>query len=68
MNPTDKAPEIEQAIKQVFGIDRKAIIANDHCVFCDNPNLDFRTSLDQKEYQISGLCQNCQDNVFGKDE
>jgi len=26
----------------------------------------FRDALSKKEYEISGLCQQCQDNFFGK--
>lgn len=37
------------------------------CVECQVPNLNFRTMLDAKEYTISGLCQTCQDSVFGAD-
>ena len=27
---------------------------------------DFRDNLSRKEYSISGLCQDCQDEFFGK--
>lgn len=66
--PTDKAPGMEQVIKDISGVDRVAIINNDHCATCDNPNLAFRDTLSQKEYRISGMCQDCQDQVFGKEE
>jgi hypothetical protein len=29
---------------------------------------DFRDALSKREYQISGLCQKCQDEMFGSDE
>lgn len=37
------------------------------CVFCHNViNMeDFRDDLSRKEYSISGLCQKCQDDMFG---
>ncbi len=35
------------------------------CAFCDTPNFDFRDELSSKEYKISSLCQNCQDETFG---
>ena len=35
------------------------------CVSCENRIDGFRDSLSHKEYQISGLCQKCQDSVFG---
>jgi hypothetical protein len=27
---------------------------------------DFRDDISRREYKISGLCQSCQDNIFGK--
>ena len=39
------------------------------CMTCDKAyNLtaeDFRDALSIREYQISGMCQECQDSVFG---
>lgn len=31
-----------------------------------NPE-DFRNEISVREYKISGLCQECQDNIFGAD-
>lgn len=28
---------------------------------------DFRNEISVKEYKISGMCQKCQDNIFGVD-
>lgn len=36
------------------------------CVACGKPADKFRDPLSAKEYGISGLCQACQDGVFGK--
>jgi len=38
------------------------------CPFCNKPvnTKSFRDALSKKEYEISGLCQQCQDNFFGK--
>ena len=68
MQPSYKTPEMDAGIKEVFGIDRKAIIKSNHCSFCDSPDLDFRDALSRKEYSISGICQTCQDKVFGGNE
>jgi hypothetical protein len=40
------------------------------CVFCSKPIDigDFRDELSLKEFHISGICQKCQDEVFGKDD
>ncbi len=39
------------------------------CPFCkkDINQSDFRNEISKTEYTISGLCQNCQDEMFGKD-
>lgn len=34
------------------------------CPFCNKEIKNFRDSLSRKEYEISGLCQECQDKVF----
>jgi hypothetical protein len=41
-----------------------------HCPFC-NEKIDtstFRDALSKRKYEISGLCQACQDNMFGDKE
>jgi hypothetical protein len=37
------------------------------CPFCNKEVGKFRNALSKKEYEISGLCQECQDDMFGKD-
>jgi len=40
-----------------------------HCSGCGGEIIGFRDRLSAKEFRISGLCQVCQDGVFGvKDE
>lgn len=67
MKPTEKSPEIDNAIKQIFGIDRKHSIMTKMCVFCGKPALeaDFRDEISKREFSISGICQACQDQTFG---
>ena len=38
------------------------------CPFCNEPigKQFFRDKLSRREFRISGLCQACQDSVFGK--
>jgi hypothetical protein len=40
------------------------------CPFCKKKvyEKDFKDALSKKEYGISGLCQVCQDSVFGGEE
>ena len=35
------------------------------CPFCNEEKGPFRDELSRKEYEISGLCQKCQDDVYG---
>ena len=39
------------------------------CVTCDNDirHSDFKDDVSKKEYGISGLCQGCQNEVFGSE-
>ena len=45
----------------------KQVEAVDHsfCPMCKEPVSEFRDELSKKEYQISGMCQKCQDSIFG---
>jgi len=51
---------------------RKAInetVANNKCSWCTTyPMSKFRDELSVKEYQISALCQECQDQTFQEEE
>ena len=35
------------------------------CPMCKKPIGKFRDNLSEKEYTISGMCQECQDKIFG---
>jgi|TARA_Y100000310_G_scaffold242766_1_gene246976 hypothetical protein len=57
----------DMAVK-LFGRSKVLAVAGGQCVKCGFPhNLrsDFRDALSHKEYGISGLCQTCQDSIFG---
>ncbi len=66
--PTIKSPHVNNLLKQRFGVDREQAILDEVCVpapiGCGKPVEAFRTVEDAKEYEISGLCQSCQDNLF----
>ena len=49
-----------------FGEEVKAVEQGD-CPFsgCKVNKDEFRDELSRKEFEISGLCQACQDDVFG---
>lgn len=41
------------------------LIRSSICPTCMGPAGEFRDSLSRKEFEISGMCQKCQDGVFG---
>lgn len=66
--PTDKAPPIDAFIQKVTGKDRRQTIAEASCMTCNGAADQFRDELSRREYAISGMCQECQDGVFGAGE
>ena len=65
MEPTKKEPAIDELLTSFTGKSRVVQVKTGGCMTCETPNIQFRTELDVKEYSISGMCQNCQDEVFG---
>jgi len=65
--PSEKAPEIDAFLSSLLGIDRKESIKTKTCATCGaDVELDsFKDNLSLKEFHISGMCQHCQDSVFG---
>ena len=67
-----KAPQIESALSSIFGVDRVETIAGGDCISCDEARdlkaTSFRDDVSRKEYAISGMCQSCQDDVFGHED
>lgn len=54
---------------RAFGFDEQVDrVENNQCPICGskktNPE-DFRDDLSRREYSISGMCQSCQDGIFG---
>jgi len=45
----------------------KESIAKGECPLCKTKIGKFRNEISEKEYKISGMCQKCQDDVFGVD-
>ncbi|KKL73055.1 hypothetical protein LCGC14_2078750 [marine sediment metagenome] len=65
--PTSKSPKMEELLEENFG--RTTAIESGQCVpepvGCGKSIGDFKDDQSEKEYRISGLCQICQDDVFG---
>lgn len=62
MEPLKKSPEMEKLLDKI--LNRGYYIRNDICSYCGSTIKGFKDELSKKEYKISGLCQNCQDEVF----
>ena len=65
---TKKSSEMEQfcesVTKGLFGCSRK----ENCCVTCGSKDIkpeNFKDDLSRREFEISHMCQECQDSVFG---
>ena len=67
-NPSHKDTAIEAFLEKHYG--RTTAITSDVCIRkptgCEGPATEFKDELAKSEYALSGLCQKCQDKVFGK--
>jgi hypothetical protein len=67
--PAEKSQQVDDLINEVFGGNRKSSVRANICVSaptgCGLPADKFTDALSAKEYTISGLCQTCQDKIFG---
>ena len=63
--PTSKAPAIDLAISRLTGKSREQQLAAGLCMTCSGEAKEFKNELSRKEYRISGMCQTCQDDIFG---
>ena len=69
MKATNKAPAIEAFLSSLIDspLTREETLEQGLCATCGHDVLDtsFRDELSFKEFTISGMCQDCQDKVFG---
>jgi hypothetical protein len=67
--PAPKHPAIRQLMNQLAGCDTAKEISHNLCIpapiGCGGPADSFRDETFAREYRISGLCQKCQDEIFG---
>ncbi len=61
-----KSKRMNQAILELTGIDVNKSVETRVCPFCNKSVGEFRDEISKKEHEISGLCQSCQDDMFGK--
>ena len=69
MKPSKKASALEFALEDILGIDRRVHIRANKCIpppmGCGGDATMFRDESSRREFTISGLCQKCQDDIFG---
>ncbi len=68
--PSEKSPEIDEFLDVLagvlFGRTRKTSIESNTCISCGHPATEFDDEISRKEYAITGHCQTCQNDIFGK--
>jgi hypothetical protein len=50
---------------EIFGMSRSEAIKNGVCVICQTVADNFHDDISEREFKISGMCQNCQDDAYG---
>ena len=64
----DKHPAIKVMVDQsstaLFGRPTSGALALGICVSCGEEASSFHSVISKAEYQISGLCERCQDEIF----
>jgi hypothetical protein len=67
-----KTPEMEAMLDQIaadfFGGTRTEAFKKGICVICGGDATMFRDPVSAREYQISAMCQGCQDDVFNNQD
>jgi hypothetical protein len=56
---------IDGLSKTLFGRSQAECSALRTCVICGGDATSFRDAVSAREYEISGMCQKCQDETFG---
>ena len=55
---------VDDLSKKAFGKSQTECKKQGICVTCHKPIGKFRDQLSEKELEVSGLCQGCQDSIF----
>ncbi len=65
-NPTEKSADIESALTDINGgKNRRSYILAGKCIITGEDAGPFRDELSEREYQISGMGQKAQDEIWG---
>ncbi len=54
-----------ESFSKMLGTPRSVAFETSTCVTCGGEAKDFKSATSEKEYTISGMCQNCQDEIWG---
>jgi len=69
--PLEKAEKNEvienmlESLSKQLGTPRSVAFESSTCVTCSGKAKGFRDATSKKEYTISGMCQDCQDSIWG---
>ena len=66
VNPTFES--VLEEVSKEFAVPRSVARNNKTCVMCGGDASVFRDAVSTKEYTLSGMCQGCQDEIFGEPE
>jgi len=65
----ERIPELQTFVdklsKKAFGESNTECEKKKICVICHKQITGFRDETSKREYEISGMCQRCQDEIFG---
>ena len=65
-NPTEKSANVESALTDINGgKNRRAYILAGKCIITGEDAGTFRDELSKREYEISGMGQKAQDELWG---
>lgn len=66
--PVQRAAPLQQMLddlaRSMFGRTAGEAISTATCMACGKPVTGFKNEISAREYEISGLCQECQDIAF----
>ena len=57
--------KVLEDLSKTLGTPRSVAFKNNLCVTCSGKAEVFRDMISNKEYTLSGLCQGCQDKIWG---
>ena len=63
--PAEKSSTVESTISGILGKDRRSYILAGKCIITGEDAGPFKDELSENEYQISGMGQKAQDEMWG---